>query len=158
MAVNLIDSTDITITQTDNDIKLNVQKDSSVSTSSTKPVENQAITNYVNNEIQDTKDYIDTKTDADSWQMINNWLAYKKCGNIVTIRGYSRNAKMLTANAYTDLGTIPASVRPAYELLSNWAIIGEAKLGVLSIGTNGTVQAFTESGTSYWGFTITYVI
>ena len=51
MAVNLIDSADITITQTDNDIQLNVQKDSSTSTSSTKPVENQAITNYVNQEV-----------------------------------------------------------------------------------------------------------
>lgn len=47
MAVNLIDSQDITITQTDDDITLNIQKDSAVSTSSTKPVENQAITNYV---------------------------------------------------------------------------------------------------------------
>ena len=55
MAVNLIDSQDITITQTDNDITLNVQKDSAVSTSSTKPVENQAITNYVN----DAYDIID---------------------------------------------------------------------------------------------------
>lgn len=53
MAVNLINSTDITITQTDNDIQLNVQKDSSVSTSSTKPVENQAITNYVDGEVDD---------------------------------------------------------------------------------------------------------
>lgn len=47
MAVNLIPSNDITITQTGSDITLNVRKDSSVSTSSTKPVENQAITNYV---------------------------------------------------------------------------------------------------------------
>lgn len=53
MAVNLINSTDITITQTDNDIQLNVEKDSSTSTSSTKPVENQAITNYVNQEVND---------------------------------------------------------------------------------------------------------
>ncbi len=53
MAVNLINSQDITITQTDNDIQLNVQKDSSVSTSSTKPVENQAITNYVDGEVDD---------------------------------------------------------------------------------------------------------
>ena len=48
MAVNLIDSNDITITQDGSDIELNVVKDNAVSTSSTKPVENQAITNYVN--------------------------------------------------------------------------------------------------------------
>lgn len=53
MAVNLIDSQDITITRNDDDITLNVQKDNSVSSSSTKPVENQAITNYVDGEISD---------------------------------------------------------------------------------------------------------
>lgn len=54
MAVNLIDSADIEIQQTGDDIQLNLVNeiptiDSSVSTSSTNPIENQAITNYVNN-------------------------------------------------------------------------------------------------------------
>lgn len=65
MAVNLIPSNDITITQTDNDITLNVRKDSSVSTSSTKPVENQAITNYVNEKSLEV--YSETETIVGRW-------------------------------------------------------------------------------------------
>lgn len=60
MAVNLIDSTDITITQTGENITLNVEKDNVVSTSSTKPVENKAITNYVDEKTQWT--YLRTAT------------------------------------------------------------------------------------------------
>lgn len=53
MAVNLINSNDITISQDNADIQLNLTKqiptiDSTISTSSTNGIENQAITNYVN--------------------------------------------------------------------------------------------------------------
>lgn len=53
MAVNLINSNDITISQNNADIQLNLTKqiptiDSTISTSSTNGIENQAITNYVN--------------------------------------------------------------------------------------------------------------
>lgn len=52
MAVNLIDSNDIEVTQTGSNIQLGFANlDSSVSTSSTNPVENQAITNYVDTEV-----------------------------------------------------------------------------------------------------------
>lgn len=65
MAVNLINSNDITITKTDDDITLNVVKDNSVSTSSTKPIENQAITNYVNNKTLDI--YSTNETTIGKW-------------------------------------------------------------------------------------------
>lgn len=65
--VNLIASTDISITQSDSDISLNVNKDSSVSTSSTKVVENQAITNYVDREVSSLE-----QADTDLQNQINN--------------------------------------------------------------------------------------
>ena len=40
---------------------VSIELDDEVSTSSTNGVENQAITNYVNSEISDTKDYVDGK-------------------------------------------------------------------------------------------------
>jgi hypothetical protein len=62
MAVNLIDSSDITITQTGEDITLNLANvDDEVSTSSTNPIQNQAITNYVNNKSLDVYSTSETK-------------------------------------------------------------------------------------------------
>lgn len=78
MAVNLINSNDITISQNNADIQLNLTKqiptiDSTISTSSTNGIENQAITNYVNDE----NSYSETeyKTGA-KW--INNKPIYRK--------------------------------------------------------------------------------
>lgn len=52
MAVNLIDGNDIKVSQTGSNIQLEFANlDSSVSTSSTNPVQNQAITNYVDTEV-----------------------------------------------------------------------------------------------------------
>lgn len=62
--VNLIESNDISITKTDDDITLNVKKDSAVSTSSTKAVENQAITNYVDTEISGLETTLTTITEG----------------------------------------------------------------------------------------------
>ena len=55
MAVNLIDSTDIEVVQDGSDIKLEFANiDSTTSTSSTNPIENQAITNYVDGKVPTT--------------------------------------------------------------------------------------------------------
>lgn len=52
MAVNLIDGNDIKVSQTGSNIQLEFANlDSAVSTSSTNPVQNQAITNYVDTEV-----------------------------------------------------------------------------------------------------------
>lgn len=74
MAVNLIDSTDIQVVKSGTDISLDINNsvindmidaktDTSVSTSSTNAVENQAITNYVN-DIKDDVDKIGTQKQA----------------------------------------------------------------------------------------------
>lgn len=55
MAVNLIDGNDIKVSQTGSNIQLEFANlDSAVSTSSTNPVQNQAITNYVDSSIPTT--------------------------------------------------------------------------------------------------------
>ena len=109
MAVNLIDSQDITITQTDNDIQLNIQKDSSVSTSSTKPVENQAITNYVDDQVQDAKDYTDEKsqevystTEIKIGTWINGKPLYRKSYNFGQVDGTSYTIN----NAFTNVAEV----------------------------------------------------
>lgn len=56
---------------------ITIELDDTVSTSSTNGVENQAITNYVNNEISDTKDYVDTKVQevySTTEQRVGTWI------------------------------------------------------------------------------------
>lgn len=92
MAVNLIDSSDIQVTQSGDDIQLELVNsipviDSSVSTSSTNGIENQAITNYVDDKIGTLsstlttsidliKNYSTTETIIGKW--INNKTIYRK--------------------------------------------------------------------------------
>jgi hypothetical protein len=158
MAVNLIDSQDITITQTDNDIQLNVLKDSSTSTSSTKPVENQAITNYVDTEIATLQQEIDALSTSSEWTSLGNTTYYKKVGNVVCVRGYSLNEVVLTANDYKVLGTLPTGVRPTMQIGFPWALVGEGEVGIGRINTNGTIELFSTTAPSYWAFTITFII
>lgn len=80
MAVNLIDSSDIQVTQSGDDIQLELVNsipviDSSVSTSSTNGVENQAITNYVDGKISNTTGT--SQTIGYSQEYINNYVPLK---------------------------------------------------------------------------------
>lgn len=158
MAVNLIDSQDITITQTDNDIQLNVQKDSSTSTSSTKPVENQAITNYVDGEVATLQQQIDALSTSSEWTSLGNTIYYKKVGNVVCVRGYSVNDVVLTANDYKLLGTLPVGIRPTMQIGFPWTRIGEGEVGIGRINIDGTIELYSTSAPSWWAFTITFII
>ncbi|MBR4003092.1 MAG: hypothetical protein IKI95_03365 [Clostridia bacterium] len=146
MAVNLIPSNDITITQTDNDITLNVRKDSSVSTSSTKPVENQAITNYVDTEITNTRNYAlglneySTTNEIRIGTWIDNKPLYRKVftGNLVdgdlTIDMSSYNMSVVV-NTYGRCGTI-GNYRPLNFYLSGYYISTRYSGGTMYIAAS----------------------
>lgn len=71
MAVNLIDGNDIRVNQTGSNIQLEFANlDSSVSTSSTNPVQNQAITNYVDGKISNSSGI--SQTEGYSQEYINS--------------------------------------------------------------------------------------
>lgn len=130
MAVNLIDSQDITITQADNDIQLNVIKDNSISTVSTKAVENQAITNYVDLEINRTSTYSTNETRIGTWvdgKPLYRQVLHKVLSDAVNqLVGTINNVDLITINGNSvmkyDSGGANYFTSPAtsYETTTNW--------------------------------------
>lgn len=94
----------------------------------------------------------------DSWVAVANTVYYKRSGNVVCVRGYSANNKTLEANDYTAVATLPEEIRPKIQLGFPWSRIGEGQVGITRINTTGVVELFSSTGTSYWAFTITYII
>ena len=131
--------------------------DSTVSTTSTNPVQNQAITNYVN-----------SLTTSTEWINIaaNNWhCKYKKMGNVVCIKGYSPANTTIAGYAQTVVGGLPdASLRPTETVRSLPYARGNNNiyLQVASDTNNiiifnwGSAVTYTDSGQV--AFTITYII
>lgn len=82
----------------------------------------------------------------------------QKCGNLVTVRGYSAGNVNLNANDYTNVATLPEDVRPSMELGFPWSRVGEGPVGLTRIYSNGTIGIFANTSTTYWAFTVTYLI
>lgn len=103
-------------------------------------------------------DYINTINTPTSWISLTNYVKYKKVGNIVTVTGYSQGGQQLQNGDYTTVATLPASIRPTVGLYFPWTKIGEGS-SVARITTDGTVELYVNTGaTTYWGFTVTYIL
>lgn len=144
--VNLVESNDISITQSDNDILLNVKKDSAVSTSSTKAVENQAITNYVNDLIS----FTETEQRVGTW--IDGKPLYRKVFTISnpqsTNTNYedisSLNIKIVThLYGYYKNSTGTFEI-PFYDSDTNYSVIFVSSGGYIR-GRFGTPSGITEA-------------
>jgi len=104
------------------------------------------------------KEIKELKGDNSSWVSLGNTVYYKKMGNIVTIRGYSLNNVALNIKGYKTIATLPQEIRPSIELAFPWTPIGENTIGLVRISLDGTLDLYSENGTAWWAFTITYII
>lgn len=101
MAVNLIDGNDIKVSQTGSNIQLEFANlDSSVSTSSTNPVQNQAITNYVDSSIPTTSS--DLTNDSFKFRLFSSSATVPANGEISINLGVPN-----APSGYEYLGCIP---------------------------------------------------
>ena len=89
--------------------------DSVVSTSSTNPIENQAITNYVNT----INGYSETETDTGS-KWVNNKTIYKKVIHSTTSITLNSNTWATTGISITNIETI---INCSFINTSNWTIM-----------------------------------
>ena len=97
----------------------------------------------------------DTTYDT-GWVVLNNNIKYRRKGDILTVTGFSSGA--VSIGDYTVVGTLPEGYRPTISLVSNWARIGEGQVGTLRIETTGEIRLYSSTNTTYWGFTITYIV
>lgn len=102
-------------------------------------------------------EYINNLTKDDGWKIVDATLKYKRIGNVVTVTGYSGGTTALIANDYKTVSTLPEEARPSTLLHFHWTRIG-AGGAIAKVNTNGTIQLFADTETSYWAFTFTYVI
>lgn len=95
---------------------------------------------------------------SSEWISLGNTVYYKKCGNIVTVRGYSKGDFALTANDYKTVATLPVEARPTITLPFPWSRVGIGQVGITRIHNTGTIELYSDTAATYWAFTITYVI
>lgn len=167
MSVNLIDSSDITVSQTNDDIELNVND--SVVEAFTGDLENLNTTDKSNlvNAINEVNSRNETDT---GWVSITSatgtWtsLRYRVIGKLVQVMGYASNLTVSNGSAGV-VGAVPTAYMPSISVygvatgVSAW--IGRANVntvnGNISIDAARTVSgAYTGSG--YCGFNIMYFI
>lgn len=101
--VNLIDSTDVTITQISDDITLHVVKDDTPNTSSTNPIENQAITNYVDGAITTAISTAETSSNAYSETLQSYITTEKVVGKFADNKPIYRKTYSFNVNNQTDI-------------------------------------------------------
>jgi hypothetical protein len=104
------------------------------------------------------EEFYNGKPNDTGWIKLSNIIKYRKIGNVVTVAGDSRGTQALTKENYTTVGTLPDGFKPSVAIEFPWARIGEGDVGVTIIGTDGSIKLFSTSGTSYWGFTTTYLV
>ena len=103
--------------------------------------------------------YVNNKVEPESWTLLANTVYYKKCGNIVTVRGYSTGTVSLTQNDYKTLGTLPSGYRPSMDLGFPFTRIGGTDpVGIVRIKTDGVIDIYSTTAGSYWAFTMTFVL
>lgn len=135
--------------------------DSAVSTTSTNPVENQAITNYVNG-LTTPVSYTLTDTPAHSGGTNSQYIY--KIGNIV-IMNFNLWTNSTTAYSWTEIGTLPNDIIPSGNIFalgscvsgSNGNLVGEFLIDI----NNGNLRAkpnVTQSGLTGYRANITYVL
>lgn len=107
------------------------------------------------NKIENELEFLDGNS---SWVSLGNTVYYKKVGNVITVRGYSNDDVALTAGDYKTIATLPQEARPSIALAFPWTLVGIKGAHIARIQTNGTIELYSDEATTYWAFTITYVI
>ena len=110
-----------------------------------------------------TDDKIDWSTVGDSdWVNIsnnNNWtVSCRKSGNIVCVRGDCGGGASISAGDYTTVGTLPVGYRPSATLYSIFTSKGSYISNTMRVQTDGVIALYASSASSYWGFTITFIV
>lgn len=112
----------------------------------------------VANEITTLRDSV--SQDAD-WVALNQFIKYKKTGNIVTVTGSSFGGFGFGGNdKYGTVGTLPSKYRPSIDIPFVFHSMGGSSYNKsASIDHNGDIKLY-DSGNyvSYWGFCVSYPI
>ena len=124
-----------------------VEIDSTVSTTSTNPIENQAITNYVNSKLA-----ITSYTFTPSYSSYTPTYKINRIGNIITLNINSSYLASISANTWTDLGSISNDIAPTTAITS-CCVYADGNLGRIQgygraeLQTNGTIRV--KGGVTY---------
>lgn len=103
--------------------------------------------------------YVNNKVEPGEWTLLANTVYYKKCGNIITVRGYSTGTVSLTQNDYKTLATLPSGLRPSMDLGFPFTRIGGTDpVGIVRIKSDGVIDIYSTTAGSYWAFTMTFVL
>ena len=167
MSVNLINSSDITVSQTNNDIELNVND--SVVEAFTGDLTNLTTTdksnlvsavNEVNNKIGTDTGWVSITATAGTWTS----LRYRVIGKLVQVMGYASSLTLSNGSAGV-IGSVPTAYKPSISAYgfatgaSAW--IGRANVntvnGNISIDAGRTVSG-AYSGSGYCGFSVMYFL
>jgi hypothetical protein len=167
MSVNLIDSSDITVSQTNNDIELNVND--SVVEAFTGDLTNLTTTdksnlvsavNEVNNKIGTDTGWVSITPATGTWVS----LRYRVIGKLVQVIGYASSLTVSNGSAGV-VGAVPGIYKPsiiAYGFATGAsAWIGRANVntanGNITIDAGRTVSG-AYSGSGYCGFSVMYFL
>lgn len=112
----------------------------------------------VANEITTLRDSV--SQDAD-WVALNQFIKYKKTGNIVTVTGTSSGGFGFGGNdKYGTVGTLPSKYCPSIDIPFVFHSMGGSSYNKSAlINHNGDIKLY-DSGNyvSYWGFCVSYPI
>lgn len=120
---------------------ITIELDDTASTSSTNGVENQAITNYVDNEIQDAKDYTDTEISKLQitgngtivpQELTNGTCAYFKIGKLVvlTIADLYGNSSQITGDGTVLISGLPKATAAKVFILQSYSTFEQVRVRV----------------------------
>ena len=92
-------------------------------------------------------------------QIYQNYTKAKRRGKAVAVIGESGSGGIaLTAGAYKDITTLPADFRPSQSIYFTPATMGGDAHLTGMITSAGVVKIYSDKATSYWAFSVTYLI
>lgn len=97
---------------------------------------------------------------SSGWESIySNYTKAKRKGKVVTVKGYSAGGGInLPANTYKDITTLPEKYRPTETMYLTINTLGGSSQITGQIETNGILKLYSTQATSYWAFTVSYVV
>lgn len=112
----------------------------------------------VANEITTLRDSVSRDKD---WITLNQFIKYKKTGNIVTVTGSSSGGFGFGGNdKYGTVGTLPSKYCPSIDIPFVFHSMGGTSYNKSAlIDHNGDIKLYDSSNyISYWGFCVSYPI
>lgn len=95
--------------------------------------------------------------DRTPWTSAGTHLSYSRSGNCVSVRCNNGNDVKATRNG-TNIGTLPAGVRPPNQLDFAGTSLGGSELVFFRVEASGNVLAFSNIETVYWSGVFMYLI